>query len=622
MLLTQRIFWTQIDDAARRRRMLAFLATRRALCHEVSFFTEGDGCDWRWLPPQEIDRRAALMGEAVQEARALGFAVAVNVLNTMGHSDEVCEGTPLPAWRRMVGHDGSESLITPCPQDPAFLAYVERKYRAFAGAGADRYWIDDDLRLHNHSPVRRGCFCPVCLASLGRRLGRSLDRTAMAEAVEREAEAVRAWEEHEGEVLGAVIDTAVAAVRAVRPTAEVGLMVCDPRDHRGSALRLGAGGHRPWLRPGGGFWGDDEPRSLLRKLASVQAQCSGLPEGTGITYEIENYPFAIGGKSAAMTGWECLLAILSGRLDGIMFDILDGFGNDPASHGAWLDRLADWVPHLQAAERSIAGTRPVGWRIAGHQAQALLPAGLPLVGGADGSLGAILTGAAAERMDAAAITRLLERPLILDGAAAARYLALGLGERIGITGIAAHGEGVHEVFTAHPVNGDDAGQRRAFTLRYFGASSHALALAPGVQALSRLVSTAGRDCGAAAALYAPTGRPAVAVLGHAPWTHVLSASRVRQLGRLSAAMLGTALPMAVAGGAPLVWWCRQGGGRTVAVLANPGFDAQEALCSLPAGAEVAVPLTVAGAAAMAGGPGTWRCRLPPWSVAVLAWPDA
>nr|MBA3686340.1 hypothetical protein [Planctomycetota bacterium] len=505
MLYTQRIFYPQVADPQRWQRMLGFLERHRTLCHEISFFTEGDGTDWRWLPPDEIAQRASVLGEAVRQARERGFAVAINVLNTMGHSDEGGADAPLPDWRRMIGHDGSESRCTPCPQDQRFLDYVRMKYRAFAGTGAERYWIDDDVRLNHHAPVARGCFCAVCCASLAMRLGREpLPGAALAAVFDQEPAGRVAWDAHLRAVLGAVIDAAVEGVRAVQPQAEIGLMTCEPHDQVDWMARLGRGGHRPWLRPGGGFWNDDEPRALLRKLITVNAQCDGLPTDAGITYEVENYPYAIGAKSAAMTGWECLLAVLSGRLDGVMFDVLDGIGNDPASHDAWLARLEGWAPHLDAVAPLVAGTASIGWMaVSGglHHSQILQEAGLPLVGERSGARGWLVTGPAAQRLSVAEFTALFALPVLMDGEAAQRCLELGLGERIGLDAVEAHREGIHEVFTDHPLNAGDVGALRGFTLRYFGLTSHALAPRAGTALLSRLVSTSGRALGAACTLH-------------------------------------------------------------------------------------------------------------------------
>ena len=624
MLYTQRVFWPNISDAARRRRVLGFLARHRAICQEISFFTEGDGSDWRWLEPAEIERRAPIMAEAVAEARALGFAVAVNILNTMGHGGDPAQ--PAPAWRQpMIGHDGSASIVTACPQSADFLAYVRLKYRAFAGSGAGRYWIDDDIRMTHHHPVQRGCYCATCLASMAKRLGRPLDRPSLAAAVEGDPAVHAAWIAHEDTLLGGVLDAAVDGIRAVDANAEIGLMSAFPRDHRDLLARLGRGGARAWIRPGGFVWTDHEPRAVLSKQISVAAQAEGLPATVGRTYEVENYPYTVGTKSAAFTGLECLLATVSGPRDGIMFNVLDGFGNDPAIQERWLSALEAWIPRLDAAAGAVAGTSASGWRAVGgphllhlshHQLGQLQLAGLPLAGDEAGMRGQVLTAGMAARLSREEWEALLAHPLLLDGDAAARAVALGLGARLGLRGGSAYRDATHEVFFDHPINAGFAGFRRAFTV--YDQDRHAFDPLPGTTVLSRLVSTEGRDLGAALTLHTPPAGAPVAVLGNAPWTHVLSAARMSQLVRLSEAML-PAMPVTVRTDQAFAWWSRHGAGKDLVVIANPGFDPLEAACGHRRGSAVELVFAMPGVASEEDATGGCRVTLPPWSVAVLAW---
>ena len=629
MQLIQRVFWPQIADPVRRRRLFSFLASHRGLCQEISFFTEGDGSDWRWLEPAELARRAAIMAEAVREARAGGFSVAVNILNTLGHSDDGGADAPLPGWRTMVGHDGSTTRIVPCPQEPAFLDYVRLKYRSFAGSGANRYWIDDDVRLRHHHPVDWGCFCTACLASCAARFGCPPDRGAVVAAIHGGPAGRDAWEAHERDVLGAVIDAAVDGIREADPTAEIGFMTCGTRDHGEVMGRIARRAPRAWLRPGGGFWNDAEPRAMLAKHISINAQADGVGQGVGIAYEVENYPYATGAKSAAMTGLESLLAIGAGRLDAIMFDVLDCLGNDPQGGAEWFQRFAAWAPDLQAMGRAVAGTACSGWLPAGGMdrvmqtmgaAQALQLAGLPLAADREGARGWILTGPVSHALGPAELAALFSRPVIMDGESAQRCLDAGLGERIGIRSLTPHRQGVHEVFTDHPHNGRDAGIVRGFTLGYFGLTSHAIEPGPGARVLSRLVATGGRDLGAALSLHAPAGSAPVTVIGHAPWTHALSGPRMRQLAAVASGMLADVLPVRTQASGAGAWWFRCGGGRDLAVLANPGFDPLEVACAhRDAGAPPRLSCAVGGAGATAAPADGMTVRLPPWSAAVVAW---
>lgn len=613
MLFTQRIFWPSYNTEEKLAHLLAFLQNHRALCDEISFFTEGDGLDWRYLPRDEVSARAAYLKQAIATARAAGFATAVNVLNTMGHSDEGGASAPDLPWQGITGHDGAVSRKCSCPFDADFLAYTTFKYEAFATTGAGKYWIDDDVRLNNHAPAAWGCFCEKCLADFAVRIGRPFGREELISALGDDPALRRQWVERNDVVLQNVLDACAAGVRRAEPEAEIGFMCCDITDLHDCGvdwtrwfekLALPAGG-RSWLRPGGGFWSDATPRGVLTKVHAVGNSIDPLPAGVLATYEVENYPFIQGEKSASQTGLECLLVTAATRLDGIMFDILDPAGNALEPFAEWAGDLAAWRPLWEQAAELVDGTTPVGWRpayslhhfqqhrstdlnamrhISYQEPLALQTAGLPLTAFSAGARGHLLCGSAARGMSDAELQALLQKPLMLDGPAAQVFLDAGLGAEIGIQSIEEQTEGVYEEFSAHPLNGAAHGYKRSMTLSYFGVRSYALEAAPEAQILSTLYQTGGRELGAALTLrQGPAGAP-VAVLGHMPYRFVTSPQRMEQLQNLSQAMLGL---RHLTGTRPVAVWWREGEGKTLAVLFNAGFDEARHIV-VPAGGRLAL----------------------------------
>lgn len=644
MLYSQRIFWPQYNSDAKLARLIAFLKKHRPLCDEISFFTEGDGCDWRYVPAEEVEERARFLTQAVQIVRAEGFIPVINILNTLGHSDEGGPEAPTAPWQMMVGLDGTTTRQCSCPADEQLLAYSRFKYAQYGACGAVRYWIDDDLRVHNHNPVGWGCFCDSCLADFSRTVGKPLDRPTLADALRHDRSIRQAWIARAGRVTRRLIATCTEGVHETNPSAQIGLMTGDISQMVDAGVDFPAWfgdmesitGQKPWIRPGGGFWGDGHPGALLGKVHGVANTISYLPPGVHSTYEMENYPFALGEKSAHFTGLECLLVTLATRLDGIMFDMLDLAGNDLATHEKWTSQLANWQPLWEEASHLVRGTIPQGWRPAlslkhfeqhseerdpAHlvhfdyqKARSLQLTGLPITGFEEGALGHLLAGDAALGLSLEEMHTLLEKPLIMDGHAAARFLQAGLGDRIGISALAERTEGAFEIFTDHPLNGSAAGFRRALTMKYFGIRSVVLTPTEGTASLSTLTNYREQPLGSALTLRLQEGSAPVAIIGHAPWQYVTFPQRMAQMRRLGAAMLAPShQPQIESLDRPVAYWHRTGEhGKNLAILFNPGFDdvtVPFADCTIRKLALATDGVTLASPTSV---------HLPAWSIAVLA----
>lgn len=602
MIYTQRVFWPQIRSKEALDRLLAFLQKHRPLVQEISFFTEGDGCDWRYIPPDDVQQRSDHLCDAVRTTREAGFSPVINILNTLGHSDEGGPNAPVPPWRLMMGIDGSQARQSSCPTDPEFLDYVRFKYASFARCQADLYWIDDDLRTRNHKPVDWGCFCPACIEAFCAEVDRRFDLDSLRIALRQDRSIRTAWVERAGRVVCDLLRACGQGIAQSHPGANVGLMTCDITELAIAGVdvkawyesMLSSSGGRGWIRPGGGFWSDELPRALLGKSHAVANTLDHVPKEIGATYEVENYPYLLGAKSAAMTGLEVLIAILASRLDGVMFNVLDLAGNSLEVYGRWLSDLEKWKPIWDMAAEHLEGTSVVGWKPVWspahfqqhggegdlsdmlspnyHPACALQLAGVPLTGFSEGADGFILCGEAAEGMSKTELVALLEKPLIMDGMAAASFLSFGLGDAIGLAGLTPVREGAFEVFSGHEANGCAAGFKRGFTMKYFGLTSHALHALPGTESLSILVGYAGDELGSALTLHKPPNSAPVAVIGHAPWSQVLSPQRMDQMRRLAAIMC-EGFPFLVSCDRAIALWIRKDSqDRLRLVLFNPGFD--------------------------------------------------
>lgn len=604
--LTQRIFWNQYCNKDILERLLAFMEGNRQICDEISFFTEGDGTDLRYVPLTEVKKRAEHIKYAVSEAKKNGFGVAVDVLNTIGHSDDYTGDMKVVQWQTITDISGIQAKVCSCPADKEFLEYIREKYRMYAKSGADCCWIDDDIRLAYHTPVVCGCFCEGCIQDFSERVNKNFSRDELVTILNEDTVIREAWIQRNHEVIFKLLQKCAEGIHSGNKHMDIGLMSITLPEYLEADIDLykwlknlsGITGSKCWSRPGGGFWSDERPNELLNKLVFASDIASKVPHDAGVTYEIENYPYTLGSKSAFFTGTECLLAILTSKIDGIMFNILDMAGNDFNDYRPMLDELKCWEMLWEKAAEIVEDSLPVGWSIvqSGGNFKNLKTdgtmidlktdiingikkvtgwqrAGVPLTSFSKESYGFLLSGYAAQTMTREELEQLVNKPLIMDAIAAERYINLGIGTLIGVNDVYAFGSGVIEQFSNHWLNGRYKGYKRAATLDYFSEKSYKLNCSENVQVLSDLIDYQDNIIGTSAVLY-NGGTAPVAVLGHMPWIHLLSPYKMEQLRNISKFFLGNRIPLKLETQYPIVFWTRRNEkqNRWIIILYNSGFD--------------------------------------------------
>ena len=148
------------------------------------------GClDEVWLsteygfPPMSIHAKSAeAMTGAAERFRKHNIGVSLQIANSLGHGEYLrfmdFRGI---TWQHMVGIDSTVFPYGNCPRDKDFLEYQKESARLYAAAcKPDILFIDDDLRMHHHTPVDYGCFCDGCLEEMRSRWGLSFSRKELA----------------------------------------------------------------------------------------------------------------------------------------------------------------------------------------------------------------------------------------------------------------------------------------------------------------------------------------------------------------------------------------------------------------------------------------------------------
>jgi hypothetical protein len=485
-LISMRL-WKQHLEPALLNEHLALLQRQRGACDEVWFASEYG------FPPLAFHQDcASRMTHAAAQVRATGIGASLQISNTLGHGDahQSCDFRGF-VWQPMMAVDGKITPYCACPRAPEFHAYLGAFTRAYCAWQPDRLWIDDDLRMHNHQPVANGCFCERCLAGFNVFTGQTWTREALGAAINEHNDlAVReAWLNFGRDSLAGVARTVARAAIAVAPDCRLGLQHCDQAwgGYNGPdwepifSVLQEVSGHPVGSRPGGGFYVDHRPREMLDKALFTSLQNARLPDGVEISsYECENLPGTVTGKSARGTALECTLALAHG-CNSLSFTPLMFPHESAGWHERMLVELATWRPFWaryvaankqttntgielvlsprQTLRRLHPGEPPFSWANCGFGSfPQLATLGLPLCWNGKAPA-ALLCAPAAWGVDAAELRVLLARGLLIDGEAVQFLEQRGLAQVLGLRSRPVGVEWGDISFTDDPLNAGYAGQR-------------------------------------------------------------------------------------------------------------------------------------------------------------------
>jgi len=532
-------------------RLFEELKRYRACCDEV-WFSTGIG-----FP--ELDRHramSALMAAHAEELRSVGIVPSLQVQTTIGHSDGLIEsaGAEGKTWGSYVGVHGEECRYVNCPRQPGFLAYQEEMARIYASWRPGSVWLDDDLRLSNHSPARDlcGCYCPYCLGLFAEKEGRLYSREELAAACAADPALAARWQAFGIESLCLIAGIWARTVHALSPETRFGMQ----HDHRLSRLPVfetlkKESGRRAGSRPGGGAYSDHYPYGIIDKAFLLSMQMAEQPgyETLGqICPEIESCPRTFCAKTSQGHRIESLLYLAMG-MDSLSCFIMDPLYETPEWYGReLLAPLAAEAPSYREFIRHNRGCLPGGFARTGHAAgrDSVPPFGLPLIGVPQAgysprNCGVMLTEKAIGTLSEDELRALFRANVILDGAAARALHERGLGELIcGVT-VRNVPERVFDFYT------DDELSRGLDAPCHYPLSETRFAfdVPAGVprRVLTEYRDRQGKAVGAATVLIEGPEGNRIALIGNDGFnTTYASSSRVRFLNRLADYVSGRKLP--------------------------------------------------------------------------------
>ena len=306
-LMLMRLGRRHTADDAQWAKTFKALTDNRGACDEVWFSTgiSFPKMDWHREHVERLSRYA-------EQLRGVGIVPSLQIQATLGHSDRITqlgEGIDGKTWGGFTGPDGVECKACNCPRQPGFLAYMRGMARIYAKFRPSWVWIDDDLRIDNHSPAiiwdsSIGCWCHTCIAAFNAETGGEWTRETLAAAIAKDSALYDAWERFSFAGIAEVARVIAAAVHEVSPETRLAYQHCSWRNdaqlavfkamHEATGLPVGS-------RPGGGMYFDQNPNEQPTKalMMARQMKTLGAPEWIGTWCpEVETCPRAFASRTA------------------------------------------------------------------------------------------------------------------------------------------------------------------------------------------------------------------------------------------------------------------------------------------------------------------------------------
>ncbi|MEO6846753.1 MAG: hypothetical protein ABI254_05815, partial [Chthoniobacterales bacterium] len=186
-------------------------------------------CHPEGLPLMKKNEDAAAQFLRVKERLASsGVKAGILIQSLIDHGERFQPLSPV-SFQRIVGFDGAEVRACFCPLDKGFLDYTRDMVTLFSKTNPDFLFIDDDVRLENHAPVRWACACPLHVEHFNQHANRHDSREEIFEAMKGDDSlgftVRKAWQDSGRESILALMRTIREAIDSVDPTIRCGKCV-------------------------------------------------------------------------------------------------------------------------------------------------------------------------------------------------------------------------------------------------------------------------------------------------------------------------------------------------------------------------------------------------------------
>ena len=588
--------------------LLDLFDDHRGVTDEVTLFTSETHPP---LPLDVIMARMPVLQARMASARARGYRSGVNILATIGHHEENQANSLQGDFTPATDPNGNVCRGSICPNDPALHAYAVEVYQALASTQPDYIWIDDDVRLFGHSPVRATCFCDRCVGIFSKQVGGAFTRDSLRDALgagtlDERLQLRRVFLQHNRDTLSRLFALIEGTVHKVAPGMPLGFMTGD-RFYEGYGFDtwaevLAGPSHSPVLwRPGGGAYREDRLDDFPDKAHAMGRQVALLPRHVRVIQsEVESFPYQRLKKSIHTTAMEAAAYIAAG-CTGTAFNVLSMYDEPLVEYAPLVAGLKEARPFLDLLVAHQGRVAPTGLHSgwvkdtyaasnpdgpwfgdpgAPNHCNELWATGLPAAYAAEHAAVTALSGDGVLALSASQIEAALAGGLYIDGPALTRLNDLGYGE---LTGFAVdkieHIDCIEEL-TSHVLNGDFAGRRRNGRQSFYKSPASLLRpTAEGTASLSRVVDyTYSETAPCCMGLFENKRGGRICVAGYYPWDQLQNLSKSTQIKAVMQWLSKDNLAAHVASFHRINLWVRETeAGRYTIALLNAYGDPAEAL---------------------------------------------
>ena len=495
-MITYRLGLFQYEEE-RARELTEAIKRNPGSCDTVWFTTMG------YYPPLwKHEEYTAAWKKVLPIFKEAGLKVSLQISNTMGHTlwaqldpkkkDLYAQGM-LPEEGEespyLVGPDGVDCFSCFCPRGKRFREYINSLLKIYCKElKPDRVWFDDDLRAHNHKPVRYSCYCDRCIAEFNRINNTSYTREALVKEMNYGDLSLR--RKYIDFIRAGIYDFvygACKAVLSVSPDTAFGLenehehnYLGANDDHIVGALH-DASGKDVQTRPGGGYYNDKAPYGQFVKSIILSSAISVLPDYvTEKVAEMENLPGVAYGKSIGGIINEGTVDMAVGCTGLTLTDVQSL--HEPMSYyekifSAIAKTRPYWERLREVSKNGIRTGASVYWGEAPEMRPLgendppflwdniliepdlnLLRLGIPVTYDQRHPGAYLIHHNTVDGLTDRDIEFLLTKPVLADGESVAKIIDRGFGDRFSFTMKQINADGPSEHFTECEINGEKSGQ--------------------------------------------------------------------------------------------------------------------------------------------------------------------
>ncbi len=547
---------------------LAFIKKNIEIIDEVALLREYSHVGY-W--PLETEKTVTkLIQKRIKQYKEAGVkSVGINMMCTIGHTDESWDVMPKLGMPHYTGNDGTESKNCMCYTSDEFIKYITERYTLYAQTEPDFIWLDDDIRPLRHG-IMDGCYCDGCIEKFNIENNTNFNRASLVSAIKEDNIIEEKWNNFRYEKLKNLAVLLKDTIKSINPSIKIGYMSTTDNAYPNLISCL----ESEKLRPGGGYYNDSFPNGLPN-LIFDKVFCTGMQIkecGNGISdiqYEYETFPYLSMNKSNTITQLETAAGLMYGN-NGVAYNIFHRDDNQRLMDGiAEHSRLWD---EMNCFEYKNSGVYCYG----AINARWLNELSIPTTPDLSHSQAAFILADEWNNLSDDEINAILAKSVLTDGKGLKVLIQRGFGKYCGGTIKNEYTNGMAERFTEHSLNGKYKGVYRDVFMTFYHRNSavcHEFDIAPDAEVLTNLETVSHNLLGCGMYLYKNELGGTIVVNGYLQEEFLRSEAKRLQLINVFDYLSNGKMPVRTDNGLKVVPIVRENdGGDMMIMLVNSWFD--------------------------------------------------